>query len=151
MIVAETTGPLVSGAADPRITRLGSWLRRTRLDELPQLINLLRGELTLVGPRPEVERFIPYYTPAEREMLRVRPGIIGPGALLFATDQSQELDAADDPDAYYVEHHLHPRLDLDIEYLAHRTLRRDLSLVARAVSVATGRWLNRVAPDRRDA
>ena len=137
-VTTEPGAALVSGTADPRITRIGTWLRQTRLDELPQLVNLLRGELTLVGPRPEVARFIQYYTPAEQQILRVRPGIIGPGALLFATEQSHQLDTAADPEAHYIEHHLHARLSLDMEYLANRTLRRDLALIARAVGVTTG-------------
>jgi lipopolysaccharide/colanic/teichoic acid biosynthesis glycosyltransferase len=133
---ADRAGPMVSGRADPRITPLGQWLRGNRLDELPQLVNLLRGDLTLVGPRPEVPRFIGSYTAAERDLLRVRPGIIGPGALLFATTQSGELDQAADPDAYYVLHHLHPKLTLDLEYLTDRRLSRDVALVARAVGVS---------------
>lgn len=134
-VCPEGVGSLVSGTADPRVTRIGSWLRRTRLDELPQLINLLRGDLTLIGPRPEVPRFIAHYTPIERQLLGVRPGIIGPGAVLFASGQSRELNASIDPDAFYVAHHLHPRLDLDRDYLAHRTLRRDLALLGRALRV----------------
>jgi lipopolysaccharide/colanic/teichoic acid biosynthesis glycosyltransferase len=130
---------LVSGSGDSRITKIGQWLRRTRLDELPQLVNLLRGELTLIGPRPEVERFVKHYTADERAMLRVRPGIIGPGAVLFASGQSKELNDAEDPEAFYVTHHLHPRLELDLDYLAHRTVRRDLSLVRQAVGVCARR------------
>jgi lipopolysaccharide/colanic/teichoic acid biosynthesis glycosyltransferase len=129
---------LVSGLHDPRITRIGGWLRRTRLDELPQLINLLKGDLTLIGPRPEVSRFIRHYTLDERMLLQVRPGIIGPGAVLFASEQAAELDAVDEPDTYYIAHHLHPRLTLDLDYLAHRTVRRDLALVARAVMICAG-------------
>jgi lipopolysaccharide/colanic/teichoic acid biosynthesis glycosyltransferase len=129
---------LVTGIHDPRITRIGGWLRRTRLDELPQLINLLKGDLTLIGPRPEVSRFIRQYTVDERMLLQVRPGIIGPGAVLFASEQAAELDAVDEPDAFYIAHHLHPRLTLDLDYLAHRTLRRDLALVLRAIMICIG-------------
>ncbi len=135
VVCPDGAGPLVSGTADPRVTRVGSWLRRTRLDELPQLVNLLRGELTLIGPRPEVPRFIPHYTSEERTLLRGRPGIIGPGAVLFASGQSGELNANADPDAFYIAHHLHPRLTLDRAYLAHRGLRCDLALVAQALRV----------------
>lgn len=136
-MVADTNGAgsLVSGPGDPRITRMGAWLRPRRLDELPQLVNLLRGDLTLFGSRPEVPRFIPYYTGAERQILQVRPGIIGPGAVLFASGQDSELDAVDDADAYYVAHHLHSRLALDLHYFADRTVRRDLTLLIRALGV----------------
>jgi lipopolysaccharide/colanic/teichoic acid biosynthesis glycosyltransferase len=128
-------GPMVGGRADPRITPFGRWLRSSRLDELPQLVNLLRGELTLVGPRPEVPRFVDAYTPGERQLLAARPGIIGPGALLFATAQAGELDDCSDPDVFYAANHLHPKLALDLEYLANRSLRRDLALIARAAGL----------------
>jgi lipopolysaccharide/colanic/teichoic acid biosynthesis glycosyltransferase len=132
---ADRIGPAVSGSEDPRITLVGRWLRATRLDELPQLVNLLRGDMTLIGPRPEVERFIAYYSPAERELLTVRPGILGPGALLFAAAQSQELTEAADPEAHYVRYHLHPKLALDLAYLGRRGVRADLALLARTARV----------------
>lgn len=135
MVDEPQPGPLVSGTTDPRVTRVGSWLRKTRLDELPQLVNLLRGELTLVGPRPEVPRFVSEYTAAERELLRVRPGIIGPGALLFAEVQAAELDDVDDPERHYLQTQMHPRLALDLDYLQHRCLRRDITLIARSLAV----------------
>lgn len=133
------TTTLVSGVHDPRITRIGGWLRRTRLDELPQLINLLKGDLTLIGPRPEVFRFIRHYTAGELVLLQVRPGIIGPGAVLFASEQAAQLDGVEEPEAFYIAHHLHPRLTLDLDYLAHRTLRRDIELVARALMICVRR------------
>ncbi|MDP9219606.1 MAG: sugar transferase [Actinomycetota bacterium] len=132
---ADRDGPMVSGRADPRVTPLGRRLRSSRLDELPQLVNLLRGDVTLIGPRPEVLRFLDFYTGDERQLLRVRPGVIGPGALLFATAQADELDDFGDPDGYYTAHHLHPKLALDLDYLRDRTLRRDLELIARAVGL----------------
>ncbi|HET6875915.1 MAG TPA: sugar transferase [Jatrophihabitans sp.] len=135
MVDGPQQGPLVSGTRDPRVTPVGSWLRKTRLDELPQLVNLLRGDLTLVGPRPEVPRFVREYTDDEREMLRVRPGIIGPGALLFAAEQAGELDSSDDPEQHYLQRQMHPRLALDLDYLQHRSVRRDVSLILRSLVV----------------
>ena len=127
---AAARGPAVSGRADPRITGVGRLLRNARLDELPQLVNVLRGEMTLIGPRPEVPRFVAHYTPAERQqLLAVRPGVIGPGALLCATEQSGELDSAADADDFYIRHHLHPKLTLDAAYLADRRIARDLRLI----------------------
>ncbi len=129
-------GPAVSGEDDPRITRVGRWMRDRRLDELPQLINLVRGDITLIGPRPEVARFVEHYTPAERESLTVRPGIVGPGAVLFARKQAAELNDVADPDAHYVEHHLHPKLAHDLAYLQTRSLRQDLALLRGALGIA---------------
>ncbi len=136
MVVTPTGfGPQVSGVTDPRITGLGRWLREHRLDELPQLVNLVRGDLTLIGPRPEIPEFVDHYTPEERLLLRVRPGVLGPGALLFAASQAAELDAVPDPHAHYVQHQLHQKLALDLEYLRDRTVRRDLGLIARTLGV----------------
>lgn len=131
---ADARGPLVSGADDPRVTGAGRRLRALRLDELPQLVNLLRGDLTLVGPRPEVARYLPHYTATERELLTVRPGILGPGALLFAQQQSAELDHVTDPERHYVDHQLHPKLALDLAYLHHRSLLLDLGLLGRTAA-----------------
>ena len=139
VVDAERRGPMVSGRVDPRVTSVGRLLRATRMDELPQLINLFRGEMTLVGPRPEVPRFVTHYSRAECALLSVRPGIIGPGALLFAAEQADELDHAVDPDLHYVRYHLHPKLALDLEYLASRGLRRDVGLVLAALRTAVGR------------
>lgn len=138
VINADQIGPSVGGKADPRITPIGKLLRGSRLDELPQLVNLLRGDLTLIGPRPEVESFVPYYTTTEQRLLLVRPGVLGPGALLFARQQCDDLDTVGDPDAYYVAHHLHPKLALDLGYLGDRRLVSDLRLVAGALMIAVG-------------
>jgi lipopolysaccharide/colanic/teichoic acid biosynthesis glycosyltransferase len=134
---ADGRGALVGGRADPRITWLGRLLRPTRLDEIPQLINILRGEMSLVGPRPEVERYVRRYTRDERRVLSVRPGVLGPGALLFV-DQQRELDTATDPEAHYVDHHLHDKLAYDLAYLGHRTVLADIRLGLRAVVLLTG-------------
>ncbi|MDX6324993.1 MAG: hypothetical protein QOK15_1347 [Nocardioidaceae bacterium] len=137
MVDGDPEAPQVSGRADPRITPLGHWLREHRLDELPQLVNVLRGDLTLVGPRPEVPEFVTHYTADELTLLQVRPGVLGPGAILFAEQQAGELDEADDPATYYVKHQLHPKLALDLAYVRSRSLRQDLCLVARTIGVVS--------------
>lgn len=137
VVGADCMGPLVSGCRDGRITRAGTWLRASRLDELPQLVNLLRGDITLFGPRPEVPHFLAHYTAAERQVLTVRPGIVGPGALLFVEEQS-DLDTVPDPERHYVQRQLHPKLALDLTYLQHRTVRADLRLLAQTAAVVTG-------------
>ncbi|MEY9874749.1 lipopolysaccharide/colanic/teichoic acid biosynthesis glycosyltransferase [Streptacidiphilus sp. MAP12-33] len=140
VVDADRGGPAVGGSTDPRITAVGHWLRETRLDELPQLVNLLRGDMTLIGSRPEVQRFLPCYTPREREILNTRPGVLGPGAL-YGADRTDELCRAADPDAWYAAHQLHPKLALDLAYLADRRLRTDLGLLLRTAAVVLGRAL----------
>ena len=82
-MTAGAAGPAVTGSADPRITQVGRLLRRTKLDELPQLVNVLRGEMNLVGPRPEDPRFVALYSSQQREVLSVRPGITSPAAVRY--------------------------------------------------------------------
>jgi len=136
---AAARGAAVSGPADPRVTRVGRYLRPARLDELPQLANILRGDMTFIGPRPEVPRFVAHYTDEEWATLLVRPGLIGPGGLLFATEQSAELDEAEDADLHYLRHHLHPKLAADLAYLRDRRLVRDLQVVLAAGAALVGR------------
>ncbi|MFI7402296.1 sugar transferase [Streptomyces sp. NPDC049541] len=136
---ADRAGPAVSGSMDPRVTRVGRWLRRSHLDELPQLVNLLRGDMTLVGPRPEVERFLPYYTRGELRLLDDRPGIVGPGAL-YVAKRGDELDVPGHAEELYVERQLHTKLALDLAYLRDRRLATDVQLVAQALCVSLPRF-----------
>jgi lipopolysaccharide/colanic/teichoic acid biosynthesis glycosyltransferase len=136
---AEKIGPAVSGHQDARITRAGRVLRATKLDELPQILNVIRGEMTLIGPRAEVERYIEHYTPDERLLLQVRPGLTGPGQVYFTTDQAGELDAATDPETLYVTRQIHAKLALDLNYLRHRSFPTDLSILRRTLALL-GRW-----------
>jgi len=130
---ASALGPAVSGHDDPRITRVGAVLRRTKLDELPQLYNVVRGDMTLIGPRAEVSRYVAYYTDAERELLATRPGLTGPGQVYFTEHQADELDVVADPDHHYVEHQLHAKLAIDLDYVRNRSLLRDFDVLARTL------------------
>jgi lipopolysaccharide/colanic/teichoic acid biosynthesis glycosyltransferase len=130
-------GALVTGAADDRVTAIGAVLRRTKLDELPQLWNVVRGDMTFVGPRPEVERFVRSYRDEELAVLAVRPGLTGIGQVLF-TSQAAELDGCADPDQLYLDHQMRPKLAADLAYLRRRTWRSDLGVLARTLLVITG-------------
>lgn len=132
---AAALGPAVSGHGDPRVTRVGAFLRRTKLDELPQLYNVLHGDMTLIGPRAEVARYVVHYTDAERALLTARPGLTGPGQVFFTEHQANELDNVSDPDSWYVEYQLHPKLAIDLDYVRNRSLVRDLSVLVRTVLV----------------
>jgi lipopolysaccharide/colanic/teichoic acid biosynthesis glycosyltransferase len=129
----ETAGFVMGGPDDRRITRLGRLLRRARLDEFPQLINVVRGEMTLIGPRAEVPEFVALYTPEQRRVLRVRPGITGPGQLDYATRFEPLLRGVADPNEVYINRVLGPKLEIDLEYLRTRTLKGDLGMLVRTV------------------
>lgn len=127
-------GPLITIGQDPRITRSGAWLRRSKLDELPQLWDVLRGAMSLVGPRPEVPRYVALYPPALRDqVLAVRPGITDPAALAFS-DEAKLLAAAGDPERAYVEEVLPQKLQLSAQYAARATLASDLRLVLQTLA-----------------
>lgn len=132
---ADRIGPGITGKRDPRVTRVGAWLRKTKIDELPQLFNLLTGDITLIGPRAEVPDIVARYTPEQRAVLSVKPGITGPGQLYYTTDQQDAIPEGVAADDYYVEHLLGPKLALDLDYIRDRGLVRDLRLVVDTVRV----------------
>ena len=136
VVDAESVGPAVSGNADPRVTRVGALLRKTKLDELPQLLNVLRGDMTLIGPRAEVAKYVAHYSPEELQTLQVRPGVTGPGGIWFTVCQAAELDASADPEKVYITEQLPEKLALDLEYLRNRTLWQDLKILFRTVAVS---------------
>jgi lipopolysaccharide/colanic/teichoic acid biosynthesis glycosyltransferase len=125
---SEAGGQLTVGARDPRITPVGRWLRRTKLDELPQLWNVLVGEMSLVGPRPEVPRYVALYTEAQRQVLRVRPGLTGPASLAYI-DEHALLARSTDPQRTYVEEIMPAKLELDLRYVREHNLLLDLRIM----------------------
>lgn len=127
------SGPLVTTHADPRVTRVGAWLRRTKVDELPQLLNVLRGEMSLVGPRPEVPRYTQHW-PREQAsvILSVRPGITDPASIAFR-DENALMAGQTDPERFYVEEMLPRKATMYVEYVENRTFLGDLRLIARTI------------------
>lgn len=138
VISAGNGGPLVSDRSDPRITRIGAFLRASKLDELPQLVNVLRGEMTLIGPRPEVPAFLSSYLQDELGILRVRPGLTGPGQIFYTEVQAADDGAAADPEAHYIGFQLHPKLAIDLDYLRRRSFWLDLAIIARTAALLCG-------------
>lgn len=132
----DGAGPQLTAAHDARITRVGRWLRRNKLDELPQLIDVLVGHMSLVGPRPEVPRYMALYAPEVRaRILSVRPGITDRAAIAFR-DEERLLAAVPDPERVYVEHVMPIKQRYYLDYVAQRSLRGDLCILwdtARAV------------------
>jgi lipopolysaccharide/colanic/teichoic acid biosynthesis glycosyltransferase len=130
--------PLTVGD-DPRITRVGRWLRGTRLDELPQLLDVVRGSMSLVGPRPEVPRYVAQYPAELRErVLAVRPGITDP-ASLAGLDEAAALAAAADPESEYVNVLLPRKLRLAADYAERASLATDLGVLLRTVKALLAR------------
>ena len=129
MIVdADRLGSTSVAAGDWRITPIGRFLRRHKLDELPQLTNVLRGEMSLVGPRPEVPEYVSTYTAVEQRVLTVRPGLTD-WASLWNFDEGGTLAKADDPDQVFESVILPGKLRLQVYYIEHRSLLMDLKLV----------------------
>ncbi len=128
---ADRLGPAVTTSGDPRITPVGRWLRRTKLDELPQLFNVLVGDMSLVGPRPEDPRYVALYNPEQREVLRVRPGITS--AASFAYRREEQMLVGADWETVYREQVMPAKLALDRDYLARRTVFSDVWLMVQTV------------------
>jgi lipopolysaccharide/colanic/teichoic acid biosynthesis glycosyltransferase len=131
-------GPQVTGAADPRITPIGAWLRHWKLDELPQLINVAKGEMALVGPRPEVPRYVAHYTPDQRKVLSAPPGITGATQLKYRNEE-ELLRTAADPEAVYLSEIMPAKLAIDLEYVRRRSAWTDLKLIVQTVARVLGR------------
>lgn len=130
---ADKIGASSTPADDPRITRVGRVLRRYKLDELPQLINVLFGTMSLVGPRPQVKWVVDLYTEAERAVLNVPPGITDYASLRFP-NEGELLRGSADPDGDYMEK-IHPeKMRLSLEYVRRRSLRTDLAILARTLA-----------------
>jgi lipopolysaccharide/colanic/teichoic acid biosynthesis glycosyltransferase len=125
---APTLGGPITFGDDPRITRAGRWLRRTKLDELPQLFNVLRGDMSLVGPRPEVPRYVEMFRQDYDEILRVRPGVTDLASLKYV-DEAAILGQAADPEEEYVRRVLPEKIRLAHEYVRRQSLLLDLAVI----------------------
>lgn len=129
----------ITVGADARITRVGAWLRRTRIDELPQFIDVLQGTMSLVGPRPEVPRYVAHYPPELRERaLAVRPGLTDPASLAFI-DEAEQLARSADPERTYIEDILPRKLQLAADYAERASLATDLALLWRTLRMLLAR------------
>lgn len=125
---ADKRGLLITVGADSRITRVGKILRKTKLDELAQLFNVLKGDMSFVGPRPEVPRYVAMYTPAQRNVLLVRPGITDYASVAYR-DENDLLAGADDPERVYIEEIMPAKLELNRQYLSQIGVLTDLKLI----------------------
>lgn len=129
MRVGSDKGSLVTiGGRDPRVTRLGYYIRKYKFDELPQLINVLLGDMSLVGPRPEVRHYVDYWTPEQMHVLDVRPGITDPASIRFR-NENELMAAADDPESYYIHVIMQEKIKLYLEYVQNASFWYDIKLI----------------------
>lgn len=134
---APLTGRPITCGQDPRITRVGRFLRRTKLDELPQLINVLKGDMSIVGPRPELRQYVERFRDDYREILTVRPGITDPASLKFR-DEANLLGTSSDPIGLYVGSILPEKLNLGKEYVRRSSLLSDVILIVKTLAALSG-------------
>ena len=126
---AEQSGQLTVGSSDSRITRAGYFLRKLKVDELPQLWNVFKGDMSVVGPRPEVPRYVALYTDDQRRVLSIRPGITDYASLQYFSE-SDLLAASEDPEQTYIEQIMPAKLKLNLEYVSNYGLLEDLKIIA---------------------
>ncbi|GAC1681690.1 MAG: hypothetical protein PVS2B2_20520 [Candidatus Acidiferrum sp.] len=124
----ESKDPVVTASGDTRVTTVGRWLRKSKIDELPQLINVVFGEMSLVGPRPEVPRYIASYTDMQKSVFLVRPGVTGPTANAYIREE--ELLAGQlDRESFYLQVLLPSKLEIDLVYCKNISFLQDLKLM----------------------
>lgn len=129
MRVGADKGSLVTiGGRDPRITRSGYIIRKLKLDELPQLINVFVGDMSLVGPRPEVRHYVNYWTLEQMHVLDVRPGITDPASIKFR-NENELMEQAKDPEDYYINVIMQEKLKLYLDYVEHHSFWGDIGLI----------------------
>jgi lipopolysaccharide/colanic/teichoic acid biosynthesis glycosyltransferase len=133
---AASIGPSITIGSDPRITRIGRILRRYELDELPTLWNVLRGDMSIVGPRPELPKYLPYYGETERRVLDVRPGMTDPATLAFRREAA--LLTGDDAEPTYVRCILPRKLSLNLEYVRRQGVLYDFGIIIRTLATIIG-------------
>ena len=131
-IEADKLAPITIGQRDPRITTIGYFLRKFKIDELPQLINVLKGEMSLVGPRPEVEKFVKLYNPNQLRVLSVKPGITDYASIEFR-NENRLLEGKPDPIEYYVTEIMPEKLRLNLKYIDSQSLLTDIQIILKTL------------------
>ena len=132
VVDADKKGLSITVGRDSRITRVGAFLRKTKLDELAQLLNVLCGQMSFVGPRPEVPRYVELYTPYQRQVLLVRPGITDYASIAYR-NENDLLAGADDPEKMYIETIMPDKIELNMKYLREISPLADLRLILKTV------------------
>jgi lipopolysaccharide/colanic/teichoic acid biosynthesis glycosyltransferase len=130
---SDRKGLLTVGGNDSRITRVGYYLRKYKLDELPQLFNVLKGDMSLVGPRPEVRKYVQLYNDTQLQVLSVKPGITDLASIEFS-NENEILGKSDNPEQLYIEEIMPRKLSMNLEYIRTRSFLNDLRIIGRTVA-----------------
>lgn len=125
---SDKHGLITVGGRDPRVTRSGYFIRKYKLDEFPQLINVFLGQMSLVGPRPEVRKYVDMYTPEQMKVLSVKPGITSLASIRYR-NENEILAQADDPDRCYIEKVMPDKLEIDLQYVDQASFLNDIKLI----------------------
>lgn len=125
---SDKKGLLTVGERDNRITRVGYFLRKYKIDEFPQLLNVIKGDMSIVGPRPEVRKYVDLYTPEQMKVLSVRPGLTDLASIKYV-HENEVLAASDNPEQTYIDEVMPAKLDLNLQYIATQSLMGDIRLI----------------------
>ena len=131
---ADKKGFLTVGGRDPRVTSIGYYLRKFKLDELPQLINVFKGDMSFVGPRPEVRQFVNLYTKIQKKVLDVKPGITDLASIEFR-NENEILFKEQDPNQYYIDYIMPMKLEINLKYINQRNLLKDFAVIIKTIKV----------------
>ena len=127
-IDSDKRGLITIGGHDPRVTRAGYYIRKAKIDELPQLINVFLGDMSFVGPRPEVRKYVDMYTAEQLHVLDIRPGITDAASIKYR-NENEILEKQADPEQYYIDVVMQDKLRINLDYVAHHSLLGDLKLI----------------------
>lgn len=129
---SDKQGLLTVGSKDSRITKAGYFIRKYKIDELPQLINVLKGDMSFVGPRPEVRRYVDLYSEEQMKVLSVRPGITDPASIKYR-NENDLLSSESNPEEYYIQHIMPDKLKINIDYINTRTFFKDIKIIFQTI------------------
>lgn len=129
---SDKKGLLTVGGRDPRVTRIGYFLRKYKLDELPQLFNVLGGSMSLVGPRPEVRKYVDMYTPEQKKVLEVKPGITDYASIEYS-NENELLAKSSDPEKTYIQEIMPAKLKLNMKYIEEKSFGTDVKIIFRTI------------------
>lgn len=125
---ADKTGPLITVGADTRVTRIGKFLRKYKIDEFPQLLNIIKGDMSIVGPRPEVRKYVELYNEQQQQVLSVRPGLTDYASIEYISE-NELLSKSSDPERTYIEEIMPQKLALNLKYIENQSIKEDTKII----------------------